>query len=215
MFIKNLDEFETGTHPKHCVRTRRAHLTLQENNRILSGQIFSQIGDPALLNRKINYLLIILSAIYSKFSKLNKEELTILKKANETYSIEDKIKLIEEVLINMLIKMSNREVFTKTIVKAGPQSKVYVESVDESIDQSINIIGNLQTDIGKLRELIEKEYKEKDKKELIQTIDQMKQYCNDPSKRKFLYEKLCWILTKTAEFSSITSLVITILQRGV
>ncbi len=211
MLIKNLDEFQTGMHPKIC-EPLRVHLTLQENNCISSGQIFSQIGNPALLNRKINNLVIILSAIYSKCSLLDLEELTILEEANQTFLIEDKIKLIEEVLIKMLTKMSNREVFTKTIISTGPQSRVYVQSVDESIDQSTNIIRNLQTDLGELRELIEKEYQKKDKKELIQTIEQMRQSCNDPSKRKFLVEKLKWILTKTAEFSSIASLVITILQ---
>jgi hypothetical protein len=51
-----------------------------------------------------------------------------------------------------------------------------------------------------------------DKSELVQAVDQMKKTCTDSSKKNTLKEKLGWLLTRTSEVSSISSLVITLLQ---
>jgi len=107
------------------------------------------------------------------------------------------------------VHMSKSEESQKTnVYQTGSQSRVYFNSDDKSI----NIIGNLHKDLENLKELVDKDYKEKDKTELIQTIDEMKQNCSDPSMKERVKKKLGWILTKTAEVSSISSLVITILQ---
>ena len=132
--------------------------------------------------------------IHEKIEKIRKEE-----NIEEQYNmIANLIALIPSVIVHT----------GDTINVSGSQNRVY----KNSIDKSINIIGDLQTDLEKLRELVEKDYKEKDKNELIQIVDQMKQNCNDLSKKKWLKEKLGWILTKTSEVSSISSLVITLLQ---
>lgn len=99
--------------------------------------------------------------------------------------------------------------FTNNVnIITGTQNKINYDSNDNSI----NNIGDLQTDLVKLRGLIEKNYQEMDKDELIRTVDQMKQSCNDPSKKNLLKEKLGGILKKTAEVSTISSLVITLLK---
>jgi hypothetical protein len=107
------------------------------------------------------------------------------------------------------VHMSESEESQKTVVyQTGSQSRVYYNSHDKSI----NIIGDLHKDLENLKELVDKDYKEEDKTELIQTIDEMKQNCTDPSMKERVKKKLGWVLTKTAEVSSISSLVITILQ---
>ncbi len=78
-----------------------------------------------------------------------------------------------------------------------------------SEDRSINIIGDR---INELEKLIEKDYKKNDKNELVQTVHQMKQYCEDPSKKDSLKEKLQWIITRTSEIASISSLAIALQQ---
>ncbi len=82
-----------------------------------------------------------------------------------------------------------------------------------SVDKSINIIGDLIADFDSLKAIIERDYKKEDKHELLQTTEQMKTACNDPSKKNWLIEKLGWMLTRTSEVASISSLVITLLQR--
>lgn len=107
------------------------------------------------------------------------------------------------------VHMNKSEESQKNVViQTGSQSRANFYSDDKSI----NIIGDLHKDLENLKELVDKDYKEKDKTELIQTIDEMKQNCSDPSMKERVKKKLGWILTKTAEVSSISSLVITILQ---
>ena len=82
-----------------------------------------------------------------------------------------------------------------------------------SVDKSTNIItGDLQTDLENLKTLIESDYHKKDKPEIVQAVDQIKKTCTDSSKKNTLKEKLGWILTRTSEVSSISSLVIALLQ---
>ena len=90
----------------------------------------------------------------------------------------------------------------------GSQSRYY----DGSADNSINIIGDLKNDIENLKNLIEKNYNKTDKHELLQTIEEMKNDCNDSTKKNLLKEKIGWIITKTSEIASISSFAITLLQ---
>lgn len=90
----------------------------------------------------------------------------------------------------------------------GSQSRYY----DGSVDNSINIIGDLKTDIENLKNLIEKNYNKDDKHELLQTIEEMKKNYNDSTKKNFLKEKMGWIITKTSEIASISSFAISLMQ---
>jgi hypothetical protein len=70
----------------------------------------------------------------------------------------------------------------------------------------------LQTDLENLKTLIESDYNKADKPELVQAVDQLKKICTDSLKKNTLKEKLGWLLTRTSEVSTISSLVITLLQ---
>jgi DNA integrity scanning protein DisA with diadenylate cyclase activity len=95
------------------------------------------------------------------------------------------------------------------INSSGTQSRVNIGSVDKSTNL---ITGDLKTDLENLKNLIESDYSKEDKPEIVQAVDQIKRTCTDPSKKNTLNEKLGWILTRTSEVSSISSLVIALLQ---
>jgi len=95
------------------------------------------------------------------------------------------------------------------INSSGTQSRVNIGSVDKSTNL---ITGDLKTDLENLNNLIESDYHKEDKPEIVQVVDQIKRTCVDSSKKNALKEKLGWILTRTSEVSSISSLVIALLQ---
>ena len=107
------------------------------------------------------------------------------------------------------------------MVNLGPTKKteIYVNGIQnrvnmDSVDNSININGDLTpTHIENLKAAIERDYKKEDKQELLQTVEHMKTACNDASKKNWLIKKLGWVLTRTSEVASISSLVITLLQK--
>ncbi len=118
---------------------------------------------------------------------------------------------INNVLTNRIHRQDDARDMTKNVIinQYGSQNRYY----SDSDDKSVNIIGDLTVDdFENLKALIEREYKKDDKKELLQTVDQMKQFCKDLTKRNWLREKLGWLLSRTSEVASISSFAITILQ---
>jgi hypothetical protein len=132
--------------------------------------------------------------IYDRIENIRTEE-NMIKQYNMTSNL---IALIPSVIMQTVHTGDN-------ITVSGTHNRVYKNSVDKSI----NIIGEKFT---QLENQIEKDYKKEDKHELLQIVREMKQSCNEPSKQNWLKEKLGWILTRTSEVSSISSLVITLLQ---
>ncbi len=105
-----------------------------------------------------------------------------------------------------LLKKVNEELYI--------EDKVYlINIILGKVSTQINISQRLLTDFERLRSLIEEHYKKDDKNELIETVKQMEQSSKDPSKKDCLKEKLGRLLTRTSEVSSISSLIITLLQR--
>ena len=91
---------------------------------------------------------------------------------------------------------------------SGNDNKINIDSVDKSI----NLKGDLTTDLETLSALIERDYKQDDRNEVLQTVNQMQQSCNDSSKKNWIKQKLGWIISRTSEVASISSSAITLLQ---
>ncbi len=81
------------------------------------------------------------------------------------------------------------------------------------MDNSINISSDLTADIKTLSAMIRRDYNRDYRGEILQTVKLMKQSCNDPSKKGLLKEKLGWLVTRTSEVASISSFIITILDK--
>jgi len=88
-------------------------------------------------------LQISISAICAKLPNLELEACELLKEANETLIIEDRIEVIDEVLMKMLSEITKEHNLEKKIVinQYGSQSKVYLNSEDNSL----NITGDFKT----------------------------------------------------------------------
>jgi len=176
----------------------------------INGQDLVRINNPIILDKRINKLQISLSAICAILPGLEVEACELLKKANETLIVEDRIEVIDEVLMKMLSEITKGHNLEKKIVinQYGQQSKVYLNSEDNSL----TITGDFKNDLDILKNLIKSDYKSDNKDGIIQVIDQIKQSCSNPSKKKWIKDKLTWIITKTSEFSSISSFANEILQ---
>ena len=98
----------------------------------------------------------------------------------------------------------------KTEIKIkGNNNKINIDSVDNSI----NINGDLKTNLETLSAIIERDYNRDDRGEILQTVKLMKQSCSDPSKKGWLKEKLGWLVTRTSEVASISSFALTLLDK--
>lgn len=197
-----------------CKQTKGTQLEELGNEVNRIGQTFLQIRDPIGVEKSIKNMQVALSTICSKMPEEERgDACELLKKANEEIYLEDRINLINMVLSKIPSQISIRKDKTmpKTeinITTTGSQNRVNIGSEDKSI----NIAGDLVNNLENLRIIIENDYKKEDKYELLQTVEQIKQSCNDPSKRNWLREKLRWIITRTSEVASISSLAITLLQ---
>ncbi len=181
----------------------------KEINRL--SQEISQIRDKIGFEKAINNLQTACSDICSKMPEKEKiESCELLEKTKNEQYVDDKLNLINMFLSKIPSQIGRGKDMSKifNINASGHQSRVNIESEDKSV----NIIEDLSTNFENLRILIEKHYNKEDRNDLIQTVNQMKQSCNDLSERNWLKEKLGWILTRTSEFSSISSFVITLLQ---
>ncbi|MFZ3169618.1 MAG: HEAT repeat domain-containing protein [Candidatus Methanoperedens sp.] len=129
-----------------------------------------------------------------------------LNKINDERYVENKVEMMDSVMRRILIKVKGMK---KIDVKInGNDNKINIDS----IDNSINIKGDLKTDLETLSALIERDYKQDDRNEVLQTVNQMKQSCNDSSKKSWIKQKLGWIISRTSEVASISSFAITLLQ---
>jgi hypothetical protein len=192
---------------KFCKQTKNTPLENEGKEIHIQGQALL-IKDPIKLEKGITNMTIYLFAVCAKMHEEGLgEACKLLKEMNEESYIEIKIELVNKILDEIVSKGRNMPKTNNIVNQYGPGSKYY----SESEDKSINIIG-LLSDFENLKVLIEKDYKKDDKYELLQTVELMKQSCNDQSKKSLLREKLGWMLTRTSEISSISSLVITLLQ---
>ena len=169
-----------------------------------------KVRDLILFEKGLANLEFLLSAMCAEIPKEEggREACELLEKGKKEKYIDCKISLIDIVLGIVLSHMSKKEMKKIEITASGPHSRVNIGSEDKSV----NITGDLLTDLESLRFLIKRDYTKGNKVELVQTVELMRQSCNDPSERNWLREKLGWILTKTSEVSSISSLVITLLK---
>lgn len=172
------------------------------------GQKLSQIGNPVLLDKKLNEMQCTLSLLCGR---LIEEKiiniLEILSRINEEPYFENKVEMMNDVMRRILIEVKNMK---QTDIKInGNNNKINIDSVDNSI----NINGNLTTDLETLSALIGRDYNRDDRDEILQAVKQMKQSCNDPAKKGWLKEKLGWLVTKTSEVASISSFVMTLMDK--
>lgn len=150
-----------------------------------------KVGDPIGLERAIDNLQLILSDVCSKIPEEEKDDMLceLIGRVKDEKYIEDKIDLINMVLSklpNEILKINDTEIIYNT--------------------------EDIQTDFDKLKNLIEKYYNKEDKHELLQTIDEIKHSSKDPYNKNIIKDKLELILTKTKEFSNISSLAVEILK---
>jgi HEAT repeat protein len=181
----------------------------QVNN---AGQELSKVINPIRIEKEVARMLIPLSAMCKKMPEEDRgEACEILKQINDEQNIEDKLPLISMFLSKISTQMNQKKEqnMSININSSGTQSRVNIGSVDKSTNL---ITGDLQIDLENLKTLIESDYHKEDKTEIVQAVDLMKKNCTDSSKKNTLKEKLGWILTRTSEVSSISSLVITLLQ---
>lgn len=169
-----------------------------------------KVRDLILFEKGLANLEFLLSAMCAEMPKEEggREACELLEKGKKEKYIDYKISLIDIVLGILLSHMSKKEMKKIEITASGPHSRVNIGSEDKSI----NISGDLLADLESLQVLIKRDYTKDNREELVHTVELMKQSCNDPSERNWLREKLGWILTKTSEVSSISSLVITLLK---
>ena len=104
----------------------------------------------------------------------------------------------------------NFDVKAVQITVSGTQNRVNVNSEDSStniIDQSIN------TDIEELERLVNDEYADEDKDEIVGDIQEVKELSKKPeSNQKAILGKLGTILAKTAQVSTIAPVVLKLLN---
>jgi HEAT repeat protein len=176
------------------------------------GQELSKVINPIRLEKEVSRMLIPISAMCKKMPEEDRgEACEILKQINDEQNVEDKLPLISMFLSKISTQMNQKKEqnMSININSSGAQSRVNIGSVDRSTNL---ITGDLKTDLELLKNLIEGDYQKEDKPEIIQAVDQIKKTCTDSSKKNTLKEKLGWILTRTSEVSSISSLVIALLQ---
>lgn len=170
--------------------------------------------DFTRLEKGMDNLQSVLASIYSKISdEENGEVCILLKQAKDENSVVDKINLINIVMGIVVGKISSQmgkvnESKRIIVEQHGHQTGVYIDSENKAV----NIMGDLSSGLENLKTLIERDYDKGDKNELLQTINHIKKSCDDPSKKNLLKEKLGWVITKTSEISSISSLAIRLLQ---
>ncbi len=173
------------------------------------GKTFLQIKDPIGLEKSVGNMMVALSHICAELPERERgNACELLKKAKEEQYIEDKLDLINMVLSKISPQISD---MNKTIIvnQYGNGDRFY----NESVDNSINILGDLTADLETLSALIRRDYSRDDRNEVLQIVKQMKQSCNDPSKKSWLREKLGWLVTRTSEVASISSFIMTILDK--
>lgn len=157
------------------------------------------------------------------FEELGKEINRIGKKFSQIRNpigLEKTVNNLQIVLTSICSKMPDEEKGEACELLRKAMEEQYVEDkinlfnmVLSKISTQIYIAQRLLTDFERLRSLIEEHYKKEDKNELIETVKQMEQSSKDPSKKDWLKEKLGRLLTRTSEVSSISSLIITLLQQ--
>jgi HEAT repeat protein len=190
-----------------CKQTKGTQLDNFGREIYWQGHNLPQIGDPIKLDKKINGMQSTLTMLCGRLIEENIiEELEILNKINDERYVENKVEMMDSVMRRILIKVKGMK---KIDVKInGNDNKINIDSVDNSI----NINGNLTTDLETLYALIERDYKQADRNEVLQTVNQMKRSCNDSSKKSWIKQKLGWIISRTSEVASISSFAITLLQ---
>jgi len=173
------------------------------------GKTFLQIKDPIGLEKSVQNMMIALSQICAELPERERgNACDLLKKAKEEPYVEDKLDLINMVISKLPPQIGGMK---KTIIvnQYGNGDRFY----NESVDNSINISGDLATDLETLSALIKRDYSQDDRDEVIQTVKQMKQSCNNQEKKGWLKEKLGWIVTRTSEVASISSFALTLLDK--
>ncbi len=190
-----------------CKQTKGTQLDNFGREIYWQGHNLPQIGDPIKLDKKINGMQSTLTMLCGRLIEENIiEELEILNKINDERYVENKVEMMDSVMRRILIKVKGMK---KIDVKInGNDNKINIDSVDNSI----NINGNLTTDLETLSALIERDYKQADRNEVLQTVNQMKRSCNDSSNKSWIKQKLGWIISRTSEVASISSFAITLLQ---
>ena len=142
-----------------------------------------------------------------KFSKkIDKQDIRMgakraLHTVFEEFSEERKRKIQKDFRIDMTKMIYNISacIVFDLFPDSGDHSRVNINSEDKSV----NIMGDKF--LSDLEILIERDYIKEDKKELLQAIHEMKESCNDPSKKKWLIKKLGWLFSRTFEVASISS----------
>ena len=172
-----------------------------------AGQDLFNVRDPIGLEKSVDNLQMALSAVCDRMPEEHKgEACKILAEAKNEQFVEDKLDLINMILskIPSLIINSN---MTININQYGNDNKALINSTNNS-NNSTNITRNSMADFETLKVLIEKDYKKEDKSDLIDVVEEIKEFYNNPSKKVLLKEKLGWLISKTSEVSSISSLAI-------
>ena len=169
-------------------------------------QYLPNLRDPITLQKQIDNMLISLAPVSEKMSEIDKKACELYQKAQQEQYVEDKISLINMILSKIPYHMIDINNFT---INQAPYSKAYINSED----RSINITGDLCIDLENLKLLIENEYTNSDKEELVEAAKQMKQSFENPLKKEWAKEKLGWIISKTSEFSSISSFALSLLEK--
>lgn len=198
--IKNQVESENKVIRRHYSTNYPRDLS-----RFLGGAISSSIRENSPLN-SLNMLdgpLIKLDSSVEEISNLR------VRITNTFFKLIDAKEQNDKVYFDAIRDEIGRDMKKITNVNFyGDQSRYY----DSSVDNSINIVGDFKDKLENLKNLVDKHYDKADKNKLLQTIDEMKNNCNDSTKKKFLKEKIEWIITKTSEVASISSFAISLLQ---
>jgi len=190
-----------------CKQTKGTQLDNFGRELYCQGHNLSQIGDPIKLDKEISGMQNTLTMLCGRLIEENIiEELEILNKINDERYVENKVEMMDTVMRRILNKVKSMKKIDVKI--SGNDNKINIDSVDNSI----NIKGDLTTDLETLSALIERDYKQDDRNDVLQTVNQMKQSCNDSSKKNWIKQKLGWIISRTSEVASISSFAITLLQ---
>jgi hypothetical protein len=159
-----------------CKQTKGTQLDNFGREIYWQGHNLPQIGDPIKLDKKINGMKNTLTLLCGKLIEEDIiEELEILNKINDEPYVENKVEMMDSIMRNILIKVKNMKKIDVEI--NGNHNKINIDS----IDNSINIKGDLKTNLETLSALIERDYKQDDRNEVLQTVNQMKESCNDSS----------------------------------
>lgn len=171
-----------------------------------TSQDLLNVRDPIALEKQIDNMLISFAPVCEKMSEIDEEACKLYQKAQQEQYVEDKISLINMILSKIPYHMLDMKNVT---INQAPNSRAYINSED----MSINMSGDLHLDFENLKLLIENEYSNSDKEELIEATKLMKQSLKNPSKKEGVKEKLGWIISKTSEFSSISSFALSLLEK--